>query len=384
MPASDRDEGADGHHVLHVRVPNSYQKRCLARQREQAEEHVKSFEAEKLQDRWTLTSKLDPSLVAKRAEIVKESISNVDKATTDDWLLFNGFVVGSTVIEDARAFHVPFKEPCLVVFRSVDAPPKNEGIKDPTISSAVMMGSPDRNLLGRGDSDAFPGRGDMVAFDAEFVSTQEENSYVNDSGQKVSLRETRHALARISLLDCRANEGWPPSPPNILVDDYVLPREPVVDYLTRFSGIVANDLDPKKSPHNLISPRLAYLKLRFLLERGVIFVGHGLSQDFVTANLSVPPSQVIDTVTLYHKPGQRFISLRFLANYVLQRDMQEEVHDSVEDARAAWELYQHVRRKKEEGIFDQFLNELYDYGEKRDWKLRVDLRRDSRKPDGEV
>lgn len=201
----------------------------------------------------------------------------------------------------------------------------------------------------------------MIAFDAEFVSVQAEEALLNESGQKVSVRETRHALARISIVDCSTG--------NILVDDHVLPREPVVDYLTRFSGIVHGDLDPKKSPHHLTSTRSAYLKLRYLMERGCIWVGHGLSQDFLTANLYVPPTNVIDTVELYHLPQLRHISLRYLANYVLKRDMQEEVHDSVQDAKAAFELYQRALEMNLGGTFDKFLNQLYDVGQRNDWKI---------------
>lgn len=175
------------------------------------------------------------------------------------------------------------------------------------------------------------------------------------------MRETRHALARISIMDCSTG--------NILVDDHVLPREPVVDYLTRFSGIVHGDLDPKKSPHHLTSTRSAYLKLRYLMERGCIWVGHGLSQDFLTANLYVPPTNIIDTVELYHLPQSRHISLRYLANYVLKRDMQEEVHDSVQDANAAFELYQRALEMKSQGTFDKFLNQLYEVGQRNDWKI---------------
>jgi len=98
-----------------------------------------------------------------------------------------------------------------------------------------------------------------VAFDAEFVSVQEEESALTKSGSKVILREPRHALARISVIDYSRRR--------LIIDDYVLPQEPVVDYLTRFSGIVSRDLDRKQSPHHLISTRSAYLKLRLLMER---------------------------------------------------------------------------------------------------------------------
>jgi PAB-dependent poly(A)-specific ribonuclease subunit 2 len=109
-----------------------------------------------------------------------------------------------------------------------------------------------------------------------------------------------------------------------------------------------------------------------LVERGCIFVGHGLQQDFWTANLAVPANQIIDTVEIYHKPAQRYVSLRFLTNFVLKRDMQQDVHDSVEDALAAFELYKKAVELKENGEFDRVLNELYEYGHKNDWKLGVD------------
>ena len=78
----------------------------------------------------------------------------------------------------------------------------------------------------------------------------------------------------------------------VMTDDYVLPSEPVMDYLTRFSGLTAEDLDPATSRHNLVTSRTAYLKLRYLIDRGCVLVGHGLKKDFRIINIFVPPSQV--------------------------------------------------------------------------------------------
>jgi PAB-dependent poly(A)-specific ribonuclease subunit 2 len=89
--------------------------------------------------------------------------------------------------------------------------------------------------------------------------------------------------------------------------------------------------------------------------------------------LVVPASQIIDTVEIYHKPAQRYISLRFLTNFVLGRDMQQEVHDSVEDALAAYELYCKAVELKREGLFQKLLDDLYEYGEKNDWKVMGDV-----------
>jgi hypothetical protein len=69
-----------------------------------------------------LTSNTDPEVFRNRYENAAKSLMALKDEPSDgsnEWVLFNGFVVSSTVVEDARAFHVAFKEPCLVVFRAV-------------------------------------------------------------------------------------------------------------------------------------------------------------------------------------------------------------------------------------------------------------------------
>ena len=89
-------------------------------------------------------------------------------------------------------------------------------------------------------------------------------------------------------------------------------------------------------------------------------------------NLVVPNQQIIDTVEIFHQDRMRYISLRFLANYILGRDMQRDPHDSVEDAMAAFEIYLKAQELKGTGTFGKVLNELYEHGRKTDWKLGVD------------
>jgi PAB-dependent poly(A)-specific ribonuclease subunit 2 len=53
--------------------------------------------------------------------------------------------------------------------------------------------------------------------------------------------------------------------------------------------------------------------------------------------------------------------------------MQQDVHDSVEDALAAFELYRRAVELKEKnnGEFEQLLDDLYALGQKTDWKLGI-------------
>lgn len=90
--------------------------------------------------------------------------------------------------------------------------------------------------------------------------------------------------------------------------------EPVVDYLTRWSGIKPGDLDPGVSMKHLTTLKNSYSKLLLLELRGVTFVGHGLPKDFRVINTSPAKDQVADTVDLYRLPNQRKMSLKSVAS----------------------------------------------------------------------
>ena len=284
------DEDHPGHHILHARVPSEYRTRALQRQKQEADKRA-SLEMDPT--KLVLTADVDTDVFKKRSERAGKLL-NRGSQNDSDWILYNGFLVSKTVVEDARAFHVNFKEPCLVIFRSLDESniksfKSRQSFHSPSIPAQVMnarsLGANANKTATKPFNQKLISEGKLIAFDAEFVSVQEEEASISESGAKVITRETRHAIGRISVIDCDTRK--------VILDDHVLPRERVVDHLTRFSGIVADDLDPVKSPHNLISSRSAYLKLRYLKEQGCIFVGHGLRQDFLTLNLIVPPHQIL-------------------------------------------------------------------------------------------
>ena len=62
---------------------------------------------------------------------------------------------------------------------------------------------------------------------------------------------------------------------NVFIDDYILCEDAVADYLTRFSGLKQEDLVVRQSKHYLVPLKESYMRLRTLVDRGCIFVGHG-------------------------------------------------------------------------------------------------------------
>lgn len=218
-----------------------------------------------------------------------------------------------------------------------------------------------------------PGPGTYIPIDTEFVRLQQEEIEILASGDRNVIRPTREGLARVSVL-----RGSGPDEGVSFINDYISISEPVVDYVTKYSGVTAEDLDPQRSHHPLVPLKVAYKKLWLLLNLGCIFVGHGLIKDFRNVNMFVPKDQVVDTVTLFYNPSRskRNLSLRFLAWYLLKENIQSQTHDSIEDAWSALRLWKKYEEFKDAGIVEKMIDEIYTAGRK--YNYRVPEKREER------
>ncbi|CEP14692.1 hypothetical protein [Parasitella parasitica] len=153
----------------------------------------------------------------------------------------------------------------------------------------------------------------LIAVDCEMVLT------VNGS-----------SLARITLID---EDG------SLLLDELVKPDQPILDYLTRFSGIT-----PARMKTATCSLRRAQKHVRKLVNHNVILVGHGLENDLKALQLAHP--YCVDTSLLYdhhrgppYKPSLRFLARSYLERHIQERNHEHIGHDSNEDARATLDLF---------------------------------------------
>ncbi|EIW68674.1 hypothetical protein TREMEDRAFT_31884 [Tremella mesenterica DSM 1558] len=294
---------------------------------------------------------------------------DADDDSDGGWVMFNDFVVRPISEETVFSFPADWKTPAVCIFERVDVNQSLDlSVLPKTLDLRSLLDDVSMARHRRDDEikhvilspDEMPKPGTTIAIDAEFVLLQPEEMEFRSDGTKNVLRPSHMSLARVSVL---RGEGQKETIP--FIDDYIHTKEVVVDYLTEFSGIQSGDLDPELSPHTLVPLKVAYKKLRLLVDMGCVFVGHGLAKDFRTINIFVPPSQVMDTVNLFVLPKrQRKLSLRFLSWYLLQKDIQTSTHDSIEDAEYALLLYKLYRKYQKAGKFEELMEDIFSNGAK--------------------
>ncbi|OJJ64487.1 hypothetical protein ASPSYDRAFT_84494 [Aspergillus sydowii CBS 593.65] len=303
---------------------------------------------------------------------VNVSVSSREQETRSRWHLFNDFLVTEVDKDEALRFNQPWKSPCVLAFQVRDA---RHAVDDtwknyldttllfrdwslnngPPVESRIMLSEEER-----------PTPGTPVALDTEFVDLEKAEINVKADGSQEIVRPSKSGLARVSVLrGSGVQEGAP------FIDDYISVKEPIVDYVTQYSGIKPGDLDPRTTSHNIVPLKVAYKKLWLLLNLGCVFVGHGLASDFRKVNIQVPKKQTVDTQYLFFHPGKnRRLSLRYLAWAVFKEYIQEEPadnnqgHDSIEDARMALRLWKKFQEYEDAGIVGQILEEIFREGSK--------------------
>ncbi|WAQ96452.1 YFE9-like protein [Mya arenaria] len=143
--------------------------------------------------------------------------------------------------------------------------------------------------------------------------------------QRIQTKASKMDLARVSILD--ENLG-------VVYDSYVKPHAPVTDYVTQWSGITKEILDP-------VTTRLEDVQrvIQQCLPGDAILCGQSISSDLNSMKMFHP--YIIDTSVIYNLTGTRQkTGLKKLADMFLGKNIQSgsKGHSSVEDAIATMEL----------------------------------------------
>ena len=191
---------------------------------------------------------------------------------------------------------------------------------EPSPSSSPLSHDPAELLI------STPISSKIVALDCEMVATRRGS-----------------ALAQCSIL---SYEG------DVLFHAHVRPTDLIIDYRTKWSGVLPHHMK------NAIPHTLAVKRIQEIL-KGKVIVGHGLTQDFQVLEMPYPKKQTRDTA--YFKPlrslagfvSNQHPSLRNLSLALLGRTIQVGCHSSMEDARAALDLYRMHEKLWESHLVEQ-------------------------------
>ena len=210
----------------------------------------------------------------------------------------------------------------------------------------------------------FPKINDLLAADKRAKAQQDDRDKMEKSLSKISMEEKekyigldcemvgvgaggkQSALARVSLTNFDGD---------ILMDTFVQVMEKVTDFRTHVSGVRSKDIKANKNKNAMDFNKCRIEVGKMLMNK--ILVGHALKHDLKVLLIDHPKKDIRDTskfqdfmkVTGKNGGKLRPRKLKDLAKEKLNLDIQQdgEAHSSIDDARAAMELYKSVRSKWE-------------------------------------
>jgi len=132
-----------------------------------------------------------------------------------------------------------------------------------------------------------------------------------------------------------------------ILDSFVKPKEEIIDYLTKFSGITAEKLKNVTTTIHDIQK-----KILELVSSTDVLIGHSLQFDLNV--MKIKHNRIVDTSVIYEhvkgpplKPSLKWLASTFLKRVIQAGESNGDGHSSIEDATACLDL---VKLKIQEGM----------------------------------
>jgi RNA exonuclease 1 len=194
------------------------------------------------------------------------------------------------------------------------------GYSDDAQTNAVQVSSPDSSTLPRVPPGFASTQSERISLELDEPSTPLPLPLV---AVDCEMCITAHAyeLARVTLIDGAAER--------VVLDELVIPDNPIIDHNTRFSGITAAMLAT-----TTLTVAGARRKVARYVGPRTLLVGHTLENDLRAMKLVHPAEVCLDTSLLFPHPrgAPHRTALRALARDYLGVSIQSGAHDSVQDA----------------------------------------------------
>lgn len=273
----------------------------------------------------------------------------------DGWYVFNDHFVSK--VTDQEVFDLSTKFP--LVMNYTQAKFCDEDVDITSGINYEMLEKEDETFFGEKIEPH-----SELAMDSEYVVESYMKKEIVPNGVVKIVKPDIRVLARLTVIKKHGDKM------KILFDDYVSHHKKIEDYVTAYSGILPGDLEYGKSKKKLHYRQETFRKFWTLIKRKCIIIGHGLKSDFTGINIKVPDDQVIDTAKIYWNGG-RLLSLKYLFHKMFGQSIQDNNHDSYEDAYAAFVLYEKYKEMKDnnEDQWAKFTKELFKEAKKSNYKI---------------
>ena len=237
----------------------------------------------------------------------------------DKYYVINDTAINEISEIEMNKFNLNWAVPCILFFINKNLPNSFRTLKLPAAvkreflsdeMKLVELNKGLRKIFSPITPDEEFDIGCYVGLDMNIISNCKQETDINPDGSYKTITSTENSIIVTRVVCFRGNSSKiEPLASLPLIDDHAQSKETVVEYINKLGG-----LDMNGGKH-LATFKQTFLKLKYLVDRKVIVVGHNIERKLKMFNLFVPKDQLRDTASIYRLSRHDSLSLKFMADY---------------------------------------------------------------------